>query len=96
MHNQIAQAILAVDSDIEIVGVGGPGSQGSVPGQGDWSEVILIESADYMDLINEHLYAMPTGGLIDYTQSLAMMVDTFVAAPRYPLYQIGHIPDLGH
>jgi len=82
LHNQIAQAMLAVDPAIKIVAVGGLGSQGAVPGQGEWTEGMLTQSADYMDLISEHLYAIPGGSLIEYSRSLAVMVDTFVSAHR--------------
>ena len=80
LHNQIAQAMLSVDSTIKIIAVGGLGSQGSIPGQGEWTEGMLTHSADYMDLISEHLYAIPENNLIGHSRNLAVMVDTFVTA----------------
>ena len=82
LHNQIAQAMLATDPTIKIVGVGGLGSHGSEPDQGEWTEGMLTRSADYMDLISEHLYAMPGNSLFEHSRNLAVMVDTFVAAHR--------------
>jgi alpha-L-arabinofuranosidase len=46
-HNDMAKAIWAVDPDAKLIGVGAVG---------EWSETMLTESADYMDLISEHIY----------------------------------------
>jgi alpha-L-arabinofuranosidase len=80
LHNQIAQAMLAKDPEIKIVGVGGLGSQGAVPGQGEWSEEMLSNCGDHMDYMSEHIYASLDGSVPQYSRNLAVMVDTFVAA----------------
>ena len=46
-HNDMAKAIWAVDPDAKLIGVGAVG---------EWSETMLTESADYMDLLSEHIY----------------------------------------
>ena len=46
-HNDMAKAIWAVDSTAKLIGVGAIG---------EWSETMLTECADYMNLISEHIY----------------------------------------
>jgi alpha-L-arabinofuranosidase len=46
-HNDMAKAIWAVDSTAKLIGVGAVG---------EWSETMLTECADYMNLISEHIY----------------------------------------
>jgi len=46
-HNDMAKAIWAVDSTAKLIGVGAIG---------EWSETMLTECAEYMNLISEHIY----------------------------------------
>ncbi len=46
-HNEMAKAMWAVNPDIQLIGVGEVG---------EWSEMMLKECADYMNLISEHIY----------------------------------------
>jgi alpha-L-arabinofuranosidase len=46
-HNDMAKAIWNVDSTAQLIGVGSVG---------EWSETMLKESADYMNLLSEHIY----------------------------------------
>lgn len=46
-HNDMAKAIWAVDTDAKLIGVGAVG---------EWSETMLTECSDYMNLISEHIY----------------------------------------
>ncbi|NND06482.1 MAG: alpha-N-arabinofuranosidase [Saprospiraceae bacterium] len=47
-HNNMAEAILEVDPDAKLIGVGHVG---------EWSETMLRNSAEHMDLLSEHIYA---------------------------------------
>ncbi len=46
-HNDMAKAIWSVDSTAQLIAVGAVG---------EWSETMLTQSADYMDLLSEHIY----------------------------------------
>lgn len=46
-HNEMAKAIWAVDSSAKLIGVGAVG---------EWSETMLTECSDYMNLLSEHIY----------------------------------------
>jgi alpha-N-arabinofuranosidase len=46
-HNRVAEAMWNVDSTIQLVAVGHVG---------EWSEAMLSECADHMDLLSEHIY----------------------------------------
>lgn len=46
-HNEMAKAIWDIDPDAQLVAVGHVG---------EWSETMLAKSADYMDLLSEHIY----------------------------------------
>lgn len=46
-HNDMAKAIWAVDSTAKLIGVGAVG---------EWSETMLTECSDYMNLMSEHIY----------------------------------------
>lgn len=46
-HNEYSKAMLDVDSDIKLVGVGASGR---------WSELMLRNCSEYMDLLSEHFY----------------------------------------
>jgi alpha-N-arabinofuranosidase len=46
-HNSIADAMWKVDPEAQLIGVGAAG---------EWSETMLSESADKMNLISEHIY----------------------------------------
>ena len=46
-HNDMAKAIWAVDPDAKLIGVGAVG---------EWSETMLTECSDYMNLLSEHIY----------------------------------------
>lgn len=46
-HNEMAKAIWNIDSSAQLIGVGAVG---------EWSETMLTECADYMNLLSEHIY----------------------------------------
>jgi alpha-N-arabinofuranosidase len=47
-HNQMADAILDVDPDAKLIAVGHVG---------EWSETMLSDAGDHMDLLSEHIYS---------------------------------------
>jgi alpha-N-arabinofuranosidase len=53
-HNDMAKAIWAVDSTAKLIGVGAVG---------EWSETMLTECSDYMNLISEHIYCREVDSL---------------------------------
>lgn len=58
-HNRFARAMWAVDSEIELIGVGNLGgfNRDHDPDQRvGWSEGMLRHSAEFMDFISEHFY----------------------------------------
>ncbi len=53
-HNEFAEAMRAADPSIKLVAVGATGK---------WSEVMMQQCADHMDLISEHFYVQQRPGL---------------------------------
>lgn len=53
-HNDMAKAIWAVDPDAKLIGVGAVG---------EWSETMLTECSDYMNLLSEHIYCREADSL---------------------------------
>ena len=80
-HNEIAEAMRAVDPDIELVAVGGIGFEG-LPEGGDWSEGMLTRCAENMSFISEHIYGGSSPNLVEHAQSIAWGVRESVAAHR--------------
>jgi alpha-N-arabinofuranosidase len=60
-HNQFAAAMRAVDPTIKLIAVGAVGS---------WSERMLAECADHMDLISEHFYCGQQPGLLSHVRQI--------------------------
>ncbi len=56
-HNEMAKAIWAVDSEAKLIGVGAVG---------EWSETMLTECADYMNLLSEHIYCKEKDNLQEH------------------------------
>jgi alpha-N-arabinofuranosidase len=72
-HNLIAEAIWNVDSNAKLVGVGAVG---------DWSETMLSECADYMDLLSEHIYCQELDSVSDHISQLANNINRVAKAHR--------------
>lgn len=64
-HNEFAQALRAVDSSIKLVAVGDAGP---------WSEGMMRECAENMDLISEHFYRQETPDLASHVAQIAESV----------------------
>jgi len=82
IHNQVAQAMQAVDPSIKIIAVGGYKSSGPAISEGDWSEIMLTHCADYMHLISEHDYMMPQDDPILHSKMIAIGVELYAKAHR--------------
>jgi len=60
-HNGFAKAMRAADPDIKLVAVGAVGN---------WSEQMLNNCADNMDLISEHFYCQSRRGLLSHVRQI--------------------------
>ena len=72
-HNQMAEAIWKVDPDAQLIGVGSVG---------DWSKTMLSESADYMNLLSEHIYCREIDNVSDHIGQLASEIKRVADAHR--------------
>jgi alpha-N-arabinofuranosidase len=72
-HNQTAEAMRRVDPAIQLVAVGSAGR---------WSETMLRECADHMDLISEHFYCQEAPGLLAHIDQARGHIRRIVSAHR--------------
>ncbi len=72
-HNLFAQAMWAVDPNIELISVGAVGN---------WSEGMLTHCADYMDLISEHFYCQERDSVVEHVSLVPDAVQRIVDAHR--------------
>jgi len=72
-HNEFAEAMRAEDPSIELVAVGATGR---------WSEVMMQQCADHMDLISEHFYCQGRPGLSSHVQQIPNAVRAKAEAHR--------------
>lgn len=72
-HNRMAEAILAVDPDAKLIGVGHVG---------EWSETMLSSSADHMDLLSEHIYSTGSDDPADHMGQVANLIKGVAEAHR--------------
>ncbi|MFD2035009.1 alpha-L-arabinofuranosidase C-terminal domain-containing protein [Belliella marina] len=66
-HNEVAEAMIKVDPNIELIGVGFPGH---------WNDMMYEHSLDNMDYISEHIYKQDwhSGGLLTHARQLADLI----------------------
>ena len=64
-HNRVAKAMWKVDPDIKLVGVGATG---------EWSETMLKQCSENMDLISEHIYCKDKPDVPAHTHQLAEQI----------------------
>jgi alpha-N-arabinofuranosidase len=95
LNNRMAAAMRAVDSTITLIAVGGIGSGGqgqpAGPGKPDWTETMLTQTADSMDLISEHDYGPPNDDLVVHSRSVAERVREFSAIHRQYRQQLSSL-----
>jgi len=72
-HNEVARAIWKVDPQAHLIGVGSVG---------EWSRTMLTESADFMNLISEHIYCRELDSLPGHIGQLAASIRGVADAHR--------------
>jgi alpha-N-arabinofuranosidase len=72
-HTQYAVAMKAMDPSIKVVAVGAVGR---------WSETMLAEAANHMDLISEHFYVGHKPGLLSHVNQMPSEVRRIAEAHR--------------
>jgi len=72
-HNSIADAMWQVDPDAQLIGVGAVG---------EWTETMLSESADKMNLISEHIYCRELDSVSAHMDQIANSVKNVADAHR--------------
>jgi alpha-N-arabinofuranosidase len=72
-HNRFAEAMRAKDPSIKIIGVGAVGP---------WSEGMLADCADHMDLISEHFYVGERSGLLSHVMQVPREIRRIAEAHR--------------
>jgi alpha-N-arabinofuranosidase len=72
-HNRVAESMRQVDPSVRLVAVGSVGI---------WSETMLRECSDHMNLISEHVYCQEMPGLLGHTGQLAEMIRWKAGAHR--------------
>jgi alpha-N-arabinofuranosidase len=72
-HTQYAVAMKAMDPAVQVVAVGAVGR---------WSETMLAEASNHMDLISEHFYVQHKPGLLAHVNQMPSEVRRIAAAHR--------------
>lgn len=72
-HNNMADAILKVDPDAKLIGVGHIG---------EWSATMLSSSGDHMDLLSEHIYATGSKDPAEHIGLVANLIKEVAEAHR--------------
>jgi alpha-N-arabinofuranosidase len=72
-HNSIAEAMWKVDPNAQLIGVGAAG---------EWSETMLSQSADKMNLISEHIYCRELDSVSAHIDQIANSVKEVADAHR--------------
>jgi alpha-N-arabinofuranosidase len=72
-HTQFAVAMKAMDPSVQLVAVGAVGR---------WSEAMLAEASNHMDLISEHFYVQHKPGLLSHVNQASAAVRRIAEAHR--------------
>jgi alpha-N-arabinofuranosidase len=72
-HTQFAVAMKAMDPSVRVVAVGAVGR---------WSETMLAEASNHMDLISEHFYVQHKAGLLGHVNQMPAEVRRIAEAHR--------------
>jgi len=83
-HNTFAGAMRGADPSITLIGVGATGP---------WSETMLAECADRMDLLSEHFYCGEKSGLIEHVRQIPDAVRAKAEAHRRYWAEIPSLKD---
>ncbi|MBI5095999.1 MAG: hypothetical protein HZB26_26630 [Candidatus Hydrogenedentes bacterium] len=60
-HNQFADAMRAVDPKMKLIGVGATG---------EWSEAMLAQCSDHMNLLSEHFYCQDKPDVVEHVRQI--------------------------
>ncbi len=87
-HTQYAVAMKAMDPSVKVVAVGAVGR---------WSETMLAEASNHMDLISEHFYVGHKPGLLSHVNQMPTEVRRIAEAHRkyratIPLLKLKEVP----
>jgi alpha-N-arabinofuranosidase len=83
-HNEMARAIWGIDPDAQLVAVGHVG---------EWSEAMLTQSADYMNLLSEHIYDRELDNLQEHMLQIKNSIKRVADAHRGYLKTIPGLKD---
>lgn len=83
-HNAYAEAMRAADSNIKLIGVGATGK---------WSETMLANCADHMDLLSEHFYCQEKKDLGAHVRQISDAIRDKVTAHRAYHRKIGALKE---
>ncbi len=83
-HNDMAKAIWAVDSTAKLIGVGAVG---------EWSETMLSQCADYMNLLSEHIYCKEKDSLQEHVVQIKNDIKRVADAHRNYREKIGGLKE---
>ena len=72
-HNQFADVMREVDPSIQLIAVGAVG---------EWSEAMMSECSDHMELISEHFYCQEAPGLMGHISQISRNVRRIAGAHR--------------
>ncbi len=83
-HIKVAKAMWEVDPNIKLIGVGSVGK---------WSETMLKECADYMNLISEHIYCREKSDVAEHIKQLSQEIIRKAEAHRKYRKEIDGLED---
>ncbi|MDP2895905.1 MAG: alpha-L-arabinofuranosidase C-terminal domain-containing protein [bacterium] len=81
-HNQVVEAMRAVDPNISVVGVGAVG---------EWSRGMLTHCSDHMDLISEHLYWQDRDDVVAHVAQVTREIRRVAEAHRAYRKELGSL-----
>ena len=83
-HNAMAEAIWGIDPKAQLIAVGAVG---------EWSETMLRESSDFMNLLSEHIYVKELDSVDEHTRQLKDNIRKVADAHRRYREQIEGLSD---
>lgn len=81
IHDKIALAMKTVDTSIKLIAVGGIGDEEGLPTY-KWTETLLKETPDTIDLVGEHFYSEQDRDTIEHSKRLSNEIKRHVQAHR--------------
>jgi alpha-N-arabinofuranosidase len=72
-HNAMAEAMWAIDPDVQLIAVGSVG---------EWSETMMRECSNHMNLISEHIYEQEKENVIEHSKMIPAAIRAKAEAHR--------------